>query len=331
MRDVAERAGVSLSTVSRVLSKSPTSKRISQETIDRVRAAAEELQYQPNLTARSLRGQKTYMIAIMIADLSNPMYHAIVRAVQGIARQHYYDVLIASSEHQYEAEKQFCESIIRRPVDGVVMVPYHLTPNDILELIDRTNIPIVMLAWPDYCTEVDVVYGNDTEATYQTVRWLAEEKGPRRIAFICVSDDLHPGRRRHEAYVRAMQDMGLPILPEYIRRGDFSIDSGRHAMRELLEQDEPPSAVVACNDLMAIGALDTANDMQRRVPEDVAIVGFDNIPETQIIRPRLTTIGQYPIEIGQNLGNILFDRLNGANGPRQVIELPCTLVERETT
>ena len=331
MRDVARLAGVSQSTVSRVLSQPPQRTRISQKTIDRVLAAAQTLDYQPNLTARSLRGQKTYMIAVMIADISNPMYHSIVRTVQSIAREHSYDVLIANTDHVYEAEKHFCESIIRRPVDGVVMVPYHLTDDDIRELMARTRVPIVILAWPDYCDEVDVVYGNDADATYTTVRWLVEEKGHQQVGFIGVPHTMHPGRRRYEAYVRAMQDVGLPILPQYFSEGDFSIESGQRAMRELLDQDPPPTAVFACNDLMAIGALDTANEMNRRVPQDVAIVGFDNIPETQVIRPRLTTIAQHPDTIGRHLAQIIFSRINGTTDTRQVIKIPCTLIERGTT
>ncbi len=331
MHDVAERAGVSQSTVSRVLSNSPMRDRISQETINKVLAAAEELDYHPNLTARSLRGQKTYMIAIMIADISNPMYHTIVRTVQRIAREREYDVLIANSDHLYEAEQQFCASIIRRPVDGVLMVPFHLTQDDIQGLIDRTQVPIVLLAQPDYHPSVDRVYHNDQEATYQVIRWLVEDKGHQRVGFIGVSHDLHPGRRRYAAYVRALQDVGLPVLPQYISEGDFSMSSGQRAMRALLDQPEPPTAVFVCNDLMAIGAIDTANDMQQRIPEDVAIVGFDNIPETQVVRPRLTTIAQHPVEVGQALARILFEQIDGADGAPQTLEIPCQLIERETT
>lgn len=331
MRDVARLAGVSQSTVSRVLSKSPLRSRLTQETIDRVLQAAETLEYKPNLTARSLRGQKTYMIALMIADISNPMYHAIVRTVQGIARQHGYDVLIANTDHSYDAEKQFCESIMRRPVDGVMMVPYHLTDHDIQELAARTRAPIAILAWPDYCPQVDAVYGNDDLGTYEAVRWLIEVKGHRRIGFIGVSPTFPPGRRRYAAYVRARQAAGLAITPEHVCEGDFTIESGRQAMRYLLEQPNAPTAVFACNDFIAIGALDTATDMKRRVPEDVAIVGFDNIPETEIVRPRLTTVAQYPEKLGQALARILFERIEGAGDARRIVEIPCTLIERGTT
>src|SRR3954463_11050370 len=131
LHDVAKLAGVSQSTVSRVLSKTPSLVPISEETSQKVLDAVDQLGYFPNLTARSLRVQQSYMIAIMIADISNAFYHSIVRTVQDIARQHHYDVLIANTDQIYENETHFCEAMMRRPVDGVIMVPYHLSDDEI--------------------------------------------------------------------------------------------------------------------------------------------------------------------------------------------------------
>src|SRR5258708_27987145 len=146
MHDVARLAGVSQSTVSRVLSKTPSLVPISEETSKKVLDAVEQLGYFPNLTARSLRVQQSNMIALMIADISNPFYHAIVRTVQDIARHHNYDVLIANTDMIYENEVHFCEAMMRRPVDGVIMVPYHLTNEQINQLIERTGTSVVALA-----------------------------------------------------------------------------------------------------------------------------------------------------------------------------------------
>src|SRR5258708_36411874 len=146
MHDVAKLAGVSQSTVSRVLSQSTSVVPISEKTVRRVQEAVDQLGYYPNLTARSLRAQQTNMIAIMIADISNPFYHSIVRTVQDIARHHQYDVLIANTDMIYENEVHFCEAMMRRPVDGVVMVPYHLTDEQINQLIERTGTIVVAMA-----------------------------------------------------------------------------------------------------------------------------------------------------------------------------------------
>lgn len=331
MRDVAKLAGVSQSTVSRILNQTATIS-ISEETCNRVYEAVKTLGYHPNMTARSLRTQQTHMIAVMIADISNPMYHSIVRTVQAIARQRGYDVLIANSDHLYDNELHFIEAMMRRPVDGIIMVPFQLTNDDMTQFIDRTGVPVVTLAWPTHYPTVDTVFGQDEQATYTAIKWLIETKGHQRIGFIGVSQTFSPGERRKQAYLRALAEFHLPVIPEYMLEGDFTIESGQHTMCQLLELPQPPTAVFACNDLMAVGAVDTAREMNFRIPQDVAVVGFDNIPVTTIIRPRLTTIEQNAVEIGEQLANTLFGRIDGTiTEERYVYELPCRLIERETT
>jgi LacI family transcriptional regulator/LacI family repressor for deo operon, udp, cdd, tsx, nupC, and nupG len=332
MHDVAKLAGVSQSTVSRVLSKAPSVVPISDDTAQKVLDAVERLGYYPNLAARSLRNQKTNLVAIMIADLTNPFYHSIIHAVQDIARQRHHDVLIASTDHRYEYEKAFCEAMMRRPVDGIVMVPYHLTEEDIDILINRTGAQIVALAKHINHPRVDAVFVDDGRATYDAVTWLIRQKGHRRVGFIGVSQSHPPGLRRWQAYILAMEAAGLPINPDYIQEGDWSVESGQSAMRMLLELPDPPTAVYVCNDLMAIGALDTAHDMGRGIPGDVAVVGFDNIPAATLIRPKLTTIAQPAGELGRTLSEFLFDRIEGKEtGTRRVAEIPSQLIERNST
>ncbi len=145
MQDVAIWAGVSPSTVSRVLNQSASTVSISDETREKVLQAVEQLGYYPNMTARALRTQRTHMIAVMVADISNAFYHAIARAVQDFFVAHNYDVLIANSDHLYDNEKRFCQAMLRRPVDGIVMVPYHLKAAEIAELVERTGASLTML------------------------------------------------------------------------------------------------------------------------------------------------------------------------------------------
>src|SRR5687767_15727633 len=144
MRDVAKAANVSQSTVSRILSPSSSNSKvpISEETKGKVLAVVKELGYQPNQYARALRGQKNHVIAMLIGDLSNPFYHPMVRAVQDVASQYHYSVMIANSDHLHEKEMLFCESLLRHPVDGAVITPYHLTVEDLQNLIERTGMVI---------------------------------------------------------------------------------------------------------------------------------------------------------------------------------------------
>lgn len=331
MRDVAELAHVSQSTVSRVLSQSTAPIPIGMETQQRVLNAVKQLGYHPNLHAGSLRGQKTQMIAMMIADIANPFYHPMVRAVQDIAHQHRYDVLVANSDHTRENELLFCESIIRRPVDGIIMVPYHLTDDEIDWLIARTGAAVAVLGSHLHHPQIDVVACDDEQGTYEAIRWLIDQKEHQRIALIGVSQIFAVGVRRTNAFVRAMTQAGLTIPPTYIQTGDWSVESGQQAMRALLQLPTPPTAVFACNDHMAIGAILTAQAMRVRVPEDVAVVGFDDIPAASWISPKLTTVAQYPTAIGQHLATAVFGRITGkVTDQHRRYDEPCRLIKRES-
>lgn len=331
MHDVAKLAGVSQSTVSRVLNDSNAGIPIGEETRRRVQEAVQTLGYYPNLHAGSLRGQKTRMLAMMIADIANPFYHAMVRAAQDVARLHHYDVMIANSDHACENELQFMESLIRRPVDGVFMVPYHLTREHISAIIARTGSSVVAVGQHVDHPQVDTVHGADYEATFDAVTWLQRERDHQRIGFIGVTEVHSAGARRRAAFEAAMQALGLAHDPKLYVMGDWSEQSGERAMQMLLTLPQRPTAVFAINDLMAIGALEAARAAKLRVPEDVAVVGFDDIPAASWVRPRLTTIAQFPADMGRILTEALFERIEGAvTGPGRRFAVPCKLVARES-
>ena len=209
MRDVARLAGVSQSTVSRVLSETVTSPvPISEETRQRVLSVVEELGYQPNMIARSLRTQRTQMIAVMIGDISNAFYHPIVRAVQDYARTRDYDVLISNGDHLYENETRFLQTVLRRPVDGVIMAPHRLTADDLDKFMRRSHIPVVSLGAQVKHPMIDVVGGTSEPATHEAIRWLIHEQGHRRIGLIGVVDNMPPGPARLRGYERAMNAAG---------------------------------------------------------------------------------------------------------------------------
>src|SRR5258708_15093153 len=156
---------------------------------------------------------------------------------------------------------------------------------------------------------VDRVYSEDGKAFYETTKWLIDAKQHERIGYIGVSASYKLAQRRFEGFRRALDEAGLPWNEDYFQEGDFSIESGKRCIRALLTLPEPPTAVFACNDLMAIGAISATLDMGRRVPEDIAIVDFDDIPEATIIRPHLTTFAQFPVAMGRQLPTALFNPL----------------------
>jgi len=333
MRDVARAANVSQSTVSRILSPAASSSKvlISEETRQKVMEVVKELEYHPNQYARSLRGKNSHMIGMLIADISNPFYHPMVRAVQDIASQYHYSLMIANSDHLREKELLFCEALLRRPVDGAIIIPYHLTDDDLQELIGRTGMAISALGNHIQHPEVDVTFADDTKASYDAVKWLIEQRGHRRIAMIHSCLEYPVTVRRQSAFRQAINDAGLLIPSEYIVEGDWSVEFGRKAIDSLMKLPEPPTAVFAAADTIAIGALEAAEEMNYKVPEDIAIIGFDDIPASSWVRPRLSTVAQYPSEMGTLLAKALFQRILGEySGASRRYEVPCRFIERES-
>ncbi len=332
MNDVARLAGVSQPTVSRVLNEDSTTVQISDDTKHRVMKAVEELGYRPNAVARSLRTQRTQTIALMIADISNGFYHVIARAVQDVARKHRYEVLISNSDHTYENEKHFCDIVLARGIDGAIVVPIHLTTEDLNPFVSRSHVPIVALGEQINHPYIDVAYADDERATYEATKWLICECGYKKIGYIGVPDFHPPGPRRLHGFTRAMEEAGLPIDPRWMKKGDFSRESGGRVAEDYLKLDERPSAVVVINDLMAIGAILAFQDAGCAVPDDIAVLGFDDIPEATIVRPTLTTIAQDPYDIGYKLATALFERIENPNFiARRVYECTLNLVERQST
>jgi LacI family transcriptional regulator len=332
MRDVARLAGVSQSTVSRVLSETVTSPvPISEETRQRVLSVVEELGYQPNMIARSLRTQRTQMIAVMIGDISNAFYHPIVRAVQDYARTRDYDVLISNGDHLYENETRFLQTVLRRPVDGVIMAPHRLTTDDLDKFMRRSHIPVVALGAQVKHPMIDVVGGTSEPATHEAIRWLIHDQGHRRIGLIGVVDDMPPGPARLRGYERAMNAAGLEIEPGFVQKVEFTTEGGRRAMAAFLQQSNPPSAVFACNSLMAIGAIRVAQEHGYKVPDDISVMGFDDIPENSIVHPKLTIIARDLQTIGRQVVEILFERIDGrVVGPGRFFQSEWLLMERES-
>jgi LacI family transcriptional regulator len=332
MHDVAKLANVSQSTVSRVLSGAKEPIAIGEETRQRVLEAVAKLKYQPNLHAGSLRGQKTQMIAVMIADITNPFYHSMMRAAQDVAYAYHYDVMIANSDHTRDGEKHFVDSVIRRPVDGIIMAPYYLVDDDLDELIERTGAVVTAVGQHLSHPLVDIAYGNDEQATYDVVTWLHRERGHSEIGFIGVTDRFPAGARRRRGFEQALETAGLVLQPGFEQVGDWSPESGYRAMRQILSLPTRPSAVFVCNDMMAIGAMEAINQADLRIPNDIAVVGFDDIPAASWVSPHLSTVAQFPGKMGEQLIKAIFQRLNGEyQGPSRRFEIPLSFIEREST
>lgn len=330
MNDVAKLAGVSQPTVSRVLSNKNTFHSIPEDTRARVLAAAKELNYHPNVLAQSLRTAKTQMIAVMIADISNNFYHRIVRAIQDVADQENYDVMLTNSDHIYRSEKRFLSAVSRRPVDGVIMVPIHLTQEDIDTFSKQTHTPVVVLGQQISVPNMDVVYGDDEGAIYSATRWLVEEQGYQSVGYVGVTEDFPPGPRRYRGFERALTDLNMQINTDHIIESDFTIEGGKQVAYQLIQRGNLPRSLIVINDLMALGVLVTLLDAGYQVPEDIAILGFDDIQEATLVRPTLSTIAQDPYDMGQKLSKLLFERIEDPSLPARYVESHLKLIKRES-
>jgi DNA-binding LacI/PurR family transcriptional regulator len=331
MYDVARLAGVSQPTVSRILNHHDTNIPVSDETREKVLAAVQQLGYRPNTIARSLRTQRTQTIALLLADISNGFYHPIARAIQDVAREYEYEVFISNSDHLYKNEKLFCEAVLRRSVDGVIMVPIHLTYEDLNQFVSQVQVPMAILGEHINHQAIDMVYVNDEKATYEGTQWLLQ-RGYTRIGFIGVPDNLPPGPRRFRGYLRAITEAGLNPDPRFIQHdGDFTLEGGARAAQKLIQVGELPSAVVVLNDLMAIGLILGLQEAGYHIPDDIAVLGFDDIAEATIVRPALTTIAQDARDIGLKLAHMLFERIeNPDSRPQQVYESTYRLIQRDS-
>lgn len=327
--DVARLANVSQAMVSYVLNDHAAVS-IPNATRQRILEAIETLGYQPNRSARSLRTSKTFTIAVIIPDISNPFYPAFVRGVQDVADQRDYDVITYNTDGLANKERKCIQSILEGHVDGVIAVLFHLTARDLFPLLDRHN-PVVRLeATRKMAGErsLDNIYLDNVAAARTAVSYLIG-KGHQRIGMLAGQQG--PTNYRVVGYRQALEMAGIPAQEPLIQPGDFNEQGGYHAMQALLQLSEHPTAIFAANDLMAMGAYLAIKAAGLRIPQDMAVVGFDNIPTARLVSPPLTTIAQFQQDIGHRAAEMLFERLNDTAPPGgRSEERPHELIIRES-
>ena len=331
-RDVARAAGVSQAIVSYVVNDVQDVP-ISPETRQRVRAAIHELGYIPNHTARSLRSRKTHTIATIIPDITNPYYPEFIRGIQDTARDRGYDVLASNTDGDREIERHALEAARRSGADGLIIAPFFLSTSDLMPIL-REGTPITLLGPPpgDVGTPVplDTVSISGEDAASTIVSYLID-RGHTRIGMISGQVATPPRESRVRGYRQALAEHHVPLEEVLIRGGDFTEAGGYEAMRELLTLDPRPTAVWAANDLMAMGALLACREAGVRVPDDIALAGFDDIPAARLVHPPLTTLNQHAHATGRRTAELLLSRLDGSyDGPIRNEVLGFDLVPRSS-
>lgn len=323
--DVAKRAGVSTTTVSHVINET---RFVSQDLRERVLRAMEEMDYQPNVIARSLRSQRTHNIAVILPDIAYPFLAEVARGIEEAAFDTGYRAILCASQGD-PAKEDSCLNLVRtRQVDGVVLVTASGDGERVQALIDHGT-PIVACDrdWPGL--EVDTVVADNEDGGVQATDHLIA-LGHDRIGCIAGPADLSIGNERLKGYHRALKGAGIPIEAELLVRGNFRNRGGFDAMNELLNLRQPPTAVFACNDLMAMGAICAASKRRLGIPEDVAVVGCDDIELAAFTNPSLTTVRLPKHQMGAAAVKMVVSRIEGEHGLARRHVLPVELVVRDS-
>jgi len=323
--DVARLAGVSKATAARVVGGQDDLVR--EQTRERVWKAVGDLGYERNAIAGSLRTNQTFMIALCIPDITNPFWPEVARGVQDTIEAQGYATVTVNSDWSTEREANYLGMVRRNRFDGLIINPTSLNSDALAKL----GVPVVILGSGDNFPDFDSVGSNTEKAAQDALEYLLA-LGHRRIALIAGRSRRRKEFARFESYRGFHSRHGLPMDTSLVIEGDFTEQAGYEAMSSLLSQREPPTAVFAANDMLAIGALRAAHMLQFRVPDDVSVIGMDDIYAAATTSPALTTIAKPKYDIGAAAAQLLLERMNGeeASTPRH-IKLDCRLMRRAST
>jgi LacI family transcriptional regulator len=330
MTDVARQAGVSQTTVSIVVNNDDTPN-IPDETRQRILDAIEELGYEPDALAQALRSGSTRTIALIIPDLRNPHFCEYATGIEEAARSAGYHLLLSSTTMNDEYAVEIFKDLSRRRFDGLIIATSFILESqeaqDTLEQVRKRGLPIVEM---DENYGVDSVFADYHEATKEVMSYLLS-LGHRRIGMIYGIGAHELGEDRLQPYQEGLKAAGIPIDPSLIARCGPAIEDGYQAALKLLQLPSRPTAIISINDLLAISALRAAADLGLRVPADLSLVGFDDIPMANYLAPRLTTVTKDARAAGTRAFEVLLARIKNHDLPRQLVRLQTRLILREST
>lgn len=320
--DVAARAGVSPATVSRHMSGSTV------RGADRIAAAIAELDYRPSSLARGLRSGRQGCIGIIVPDIANPLFSALVNGVESGLAAVDMRVLLANSNEDPAREAEVVADLADR-TDGLILFP----PNEADDVLVRTRArrgPVVFVDRLAAGPEVDTVVVDNVGGGRMAAEHLLA-LGHRRVGVISGPLSSTPGRERHEGFLEALRRAGVPVDPEHVVASDFKVEGGYTAMSRLLSTSRPPTAVFSGNNLMTIGAMRSLTDHHVPVPDQMSLLGFDDLELADLLCPPLTVIDRPTFELGSKAAEVLVRRIRDPAAPREHLVLPVELLLRRST
>lgn len=327
IHDVAKYAGVGSITVSRVINNSGY---ISSETRERVEKAIVELGYVPNTLARSLRSRRTNTVGLMITDITNPFFTTLARGVEDAANEAGYTVIFCNTDESAAKEEKYLSVLLQKQVDGLLLVPTQSRVNSIQQ-IQKHGTPVVVLDRRIPEVDVDTVRCDSVDGAYQLSKYLVS-LGHQQIAIMSGAVGVSTADDRVDGYRKALEEALIRIDEHYIFRGDFTPDSGYSMTKQAIKLPLRPTALIAANNFITIGAMKALQEVEMDVPDDIALVGFDDLPPAMVTFPFFTVASQPAYQMGTRAMQLLLERLEGKeiNNFQEII-LPTQLIIRRSS
>ncbi len=330
IKDVAERAGVSVMTVSRVINNS---RYVSQATKERVEKAMEDLGYVPNALAHGLITKRTHVLGLIVSDITNPFFTTIARGVEDLAIKNGFNIILCNTDEDVEKEKKYIELLLRKRVDGIILSPADCSRRDSIEQIIKRNIPLVLI---DRCIrglDVECVYSDSAFGAYELTKYLIS-LGHKRIGIIVGPKRISTAVERIEGYKRALKEANIPLDNSLIKWGEkYSREDGYSNTLALLKMDNPPTAIFGGNRLITVGVLRAIRELGMRIPEDISVVSFDEVEDISVTNSFLTVVSQNSYAIGMIATERLLKRIKEKNrflGPSENIVLQPEVIIRKS-
>ena len=327
IKDVAERAGVSKTTVSHVLNKT---RFVAEETRKKVELAAEYLNYEPSSVARSLKVKATKSLGMIITSNMNPFFAEIVREIEKFSYQGGYNLILCNTENDPHKTKSYMQMLSQKRVDGILVMCSTFNDHLFTTIIKQKTVPLVVMDWGPSVDFIDQIQDNSLQGGMLATQHLIS-LGHSQIGHIAGPLNKLQSQRRFEGFQQAMTQAGLTVNPKWVVESDFECEGGYQAMEKILAQETLPTAIFVGNDIMAMGALSAINEKGLRVPQDISLVGYDNISLSAFFSPALTTVGQPFTKLAKLAIDTLIDRLEHPREHGKTISLEPTLVERAST
>ncbi|MEO8232201.1 MAG: LacI family DNA-binding transcriptional regulator [Ignavibacteriota bacterium] len=327
IKQIAKKANVSIATVSRALNNDVS---VTSETRDKVRRISDELNYKPNLVARNFVKKTSYAIGLILPDISDEFFTDIIRGVDEITYKNGYYTVVASSHKHRSLADSFSTFSQTGLVGGVILLMSEIS-DDLKSMLDRAKIPVVLIGGGEQDGDFDTVAIDNYQGAFNATEYLIKKKKFRKIAHITGPAENYDAFLRKKGFIDACKKNDVSINKSFIVDGNFTIDSGYHGFIQLYGLQEKPQAIFAANDMMALGCYDAANYFNVKIPDDISLIGFDDIFISKYINPSLTTVRVQIEEVGKAAATLLMERLNSSNGKsHSLIKIPTELIIRNS-